>query len=70
MEIITVKDLKEILNKYDDDLILVSHDEGKDHWHPIQTSDIKVKDDVYFPFFVNEIEKLIENKKFLQIGSH
>ncbi len=63
MKALTVKELKEKLEMYDDDLIIVVLQDGKMHYHPITDNHFEVKEKYYLPYASKQ-----ENKKALQIG--
>ncbi len=61
---ITVKELKEILNEYDENFPLVLYKDGPGHFYPILLDDIKQVTDCYFPD--SDVEEIDEFA--LQIG--
>lgn len=69
MKMLTVKEIKEILNNYPDDMKLIIHQDGNARDYPVVSTDIKIRDYVYFSscgLIENEPE---ENENVLQIGT-
>lgn len=65
-EYLRVKDLKRILEKYNDEYPIIITKDGKGHQHGVNKSFVRVIEHPYFPDDSgNEFEK---DKKFLQIA--
>ena len=61
---LTIKELIEILNKYDNDSIPVILREGKGHYTALKQKNIKIEENVYFP----DSTDFPEDTKFVRIG--
>lgn len=62
----TIKELKSVLEKYDETLPLVIYHSGKGHEYEILEEDIRKIEDAYFPYRTKV--KYPEGTEFLRIG--
>ena len=63
-ENLTIKELTEILNNYDENLVIVISRDGKGQEYTIHEDDFKIMKDPYFPYTTNFEKK----QQFLRIG--